>query len=118
MPAGFDATEPVPLPPLVATVSVYCCSSKLAVTMAAALSVTVHVLVPLHPLPLHPVKTESALADAVNVTLVPALYVSLQSLPQLMPAGFDVTVPVPEPVLVITSVWARANDALTGVSPV
>ena len=55
--------------------------------------------VPLHA-PLQPVKVDPVAAVAVSVTLVPAVTVVLQVLPQVMPLGLEVTVPVPVPLLV------------------
>ncbi len=40
----------------------------------------------------------------VNVTVVPPGYVPIQSPPQLMPVGFDVTVPAPVPFLLTVTV--------------
>jgi len=70
---------------------------KVAVTVLAASIVRAQVLVPEHPPPDQPAKVESAAAVAVKVTEVPELYVSVQSVPQLMPAGEEVTVPDPWP---------------------
>lgn len=44
---------------------------NVAVTVVLAVRVTMHVPVPLHPPPLHPVKSESDAAAAVRVTDVP-----------------------------------------------
>jgi len=63
----------------------------------------VEVLVPLHA-PLQPAKTDPDAADAVKVTTVPRVYVWVQSEPQLIPAGFEVTVPLPEPAFVTVRV--------------
>jgi len=49
-------------------------------------------------------KVEPEAAVAVKVTEVPELYVSEQSVPQLMPAGELVTVPEPAPALVTVKV--------------
>jgi hypothetical protein len=76
-----------------------CCSTKLAVTAVAADIETTHVPVP-EQAPLHPVKVEPALADAVRVTVVPISYASTQSAPQSIPAGTLVTVPAPSAALV------------------
>jgi hypothetical protein len=66
-------------------------------TVLAASSVRVHVepLLPLHA-PVHDDSTESAFAVAVSVTNVPGAYGAVQLLPQSMPAGFEVTLPLPE----------------------
>ena len=98
MPVGSLVTVPEPLPALV-TFSVSCSSVKVAVTDFAALTVT------LHSLPLvesQPVKAtfEPAAGAAVSVTEVPSSYSAEHSVPQLMPAGVLVTVPLPLPALV------------------
>lgn len=71
MPAGALTTEPEPVPAGV-TVMSNLAGTKLAVTLCAALIVTVHVPAPLHPLPLQPAKTVLAGADAVSVTVAPS----------------------------------------------
>ena len=97
MPAGDDVTVPLPLPALL-TVSANDCSVNVAVTVFAAFIATVHVPVPVHPPPDQPANVELALGVAVRVTDVPALYGSVQSVPHVMPAGDELTVPVPVPV--------------------
>jgi hypothetical protein len=77
---------------------------KVAVTVVAAESVTVHVPVPEHPPPLQPVKVEPAAGAAVSVTAVPLVKVAEQVAPQLMAAGALVTIPVPVPALETVSV--------------
>jgi hypothetical protein len=47
--------------------------------------------------PLHPVKRVSMPGLAVSVTVVPLMNDAEQLLPQLIPAGFEVTVPLPRP---------------------
>ena len=76
---------------------------KVAVTVRAALMVTMHVPVPEHA-PLQPSKVEPLDALAVSVTNVPLAYSSMQSfevppalIEQMMPAGFEPTVPAPVP---------------------
>jgi len=98
IPAGLEVTVPLPVPPLL-TERVKPCWSKLAVTMVAALMVTTHEPVPEHPAPLQPVKVDPPAAAAVRVTTVPPLYEAEQVAPQLIPAGLEVTVPLPVPVL-------------------
>jgi len=69
--------------------------------------------------PVQPVRTEPDAATAVSVTEDPATYGSEQSAPQLIPAGFDVTVPVPLPArLTVTGNVIRSNRALALVSAV
>jgi hypothetical protein len=53
--------------------------------------------VPLQPPPLQPTNTESAAGVAVKVTL--PLKLAEQVVPQSIPAGLLVTVPLPEPLL-------------------
>src|SRR4051812_46892277 len=99
IPAGLEATVPPPLPTL-ATASVNDLGTKVAVTVTAV--VTVHwVGTPATgvQLELNPLKFELASGAAVRVTVDPVLNDALQVAPQLMPAGLEVTVPPPPPVL-------------------
>ena len=63
---------PLPVPALL-TVSVNRCTLvlKVAVTVVAALTVTVHGLVPEQPPPLQPANVDPPAAVAVSVTTVP-----------------------------------------------
>jgi hypothetical protein len=81
--------------------------SNVAVTDAAWLTVTTHVPVPLQPPPDQPAKLDPAAGEAVKVTTAPCENDALQVEPQLMPAGDDVTVPVPAP----AGVTVRENEA-------
>jgi hypothetical protein len=54
--------------------------------------------------PVQPLKVEPLAGAAVSVTTVPLEYVSLQSPPQLIPEGLDVTVPLPVPAVATLSV--------------
>ena len=107
MPAGADVTVPAPVPALV-TDSANGASAKSAVTVVAAVTVTVHEPVPVQPPPLQPLKIEPPAGAADSVTIAPWVMVSVQSAPQLMPAGDEVTVPAPVPVLVTVSVYVLA----------
>ena len=78
---------------------------------------TTHVPVPEQPPPDQPVKDETPPGVAVNVTLVPLLYASEQSPPQLMPAGLLVTVPLPDFVTVSVNCWS-VNAAVTDIAEV
>ena len=69
---------------------------NVAATDELAVRFTVHVPVPLQA-PDHPANVELASAAAVNVTCVPLAKLALHVVPQLMPAGLLVTVPVPVP---------------------
>ena len=73
-----------------------CVSLKSAFTAISIDIVTTHVPVPKHA----PLQPENALPDAavaVNVTTVFDAYSSVQSAPQVIPAGEDATVPIPVP---------------------
>src|SRR5687768_16293516 len=96
MPGGEEATEPLPSPEL-ATVSTNV-GWKVAVTDLVASMVTMQAPVPVHAT-LQPVKAEPALCKGVSVTGVPGAKPAVQVAPQVMPAGAEVTVPVPAPLL-------------------
>ncbi|MBK7001894.1 MAG: hypothetical protein IPH35_18575 [Rhodoferax sp.] len=72
--------------------------ANVAITLLAAVILTVQVPVPLHAPP-QPAKLLPAAGVAASVTLVPLANAALHVLPQLMPAGALVTVPVPVPLL-------------------
>src|SRR5712691_3862936 len=74
-------------------------ATKVAVTVVAAATVTVHGRIPLQPPPLQPANTEPATGVAVRVTLVLRVKVAAQVAPQVIPVGVLVTVPSPVPVL-------------------
>jgi hypothetical protein len=79
---------------------------NLAVTFFTASIVTWHVDALPEQSPDQPVNVEPELEAAVNVTTVPGLYASEQSVfatSQLIPAGLLVTVPVPVPVFITVS---------------
>src|SRR5436309_2706383 len=96
IPAGELVTVPLPVPALL-TVSATVGRAKVAVTVVAALRVTVQAPVPEHPPPLQPVKVEPAAGVAVNVTAVPLVKLAEHVAPQVIPAGLLVTVPEPVP---------------------
>ena len=111
MPAGDDVTEPAPVPAL-ATVSVRA-TTKVAVTLRAALMLSVQEPVP-GQAPPQPPNNDPAPGAAVSVTLLPCGKDAAQPVPQLMPAGAEVTVPVPAPARVTVSVCcATENVAVT-----
>ena len=70
--------------------------------------VTKHEPVP-EQAPIQPVKTESAAGVGVRVTEVPLMKLAKQELPQSMPEGEEVTVPLPVPVLL------RVRSKVSGV---
>jgi hypothetical protein len=78
----------------------------------------------LQPVPLHPAKVEPPVGVGVSVTTVPLRNVlSLQTPGQLMPPGFDVTVPVPPDIATVkvrsaskVAVHPTAADSVTAPS--
>jgi hypothetical protein len=114
MPPGELVTVPVPVPAFVnvRTAVVGATMLNVAVTVTLLTTVTVHGAVPLQPPPLQPAKVEPAAGAAVNVTVVPTGYVSLQSVPQLIPAGELLTVPDPAPSFVTVSVAVLGGAGL------
>jgi hypothetical protein len=101
MPVGLDVTVPLPVPAL-ATVSNGVVSVKVAVTVLAVVIETVHVaLVPVQPPPDQLVKVDPVAGVAVSTTLSLAANNAEQVVPQLMPAGAEVTLPVPVPALLM-----------------
>jgi hypothetical protein len=103
IPAGALVTVPVPVPARI-TLSTLCDDVKVAVTLRAAVIVTLQVFpeTELHPLQL--VKVELTSGVAVRTTDVPSEYVAEHVPPQLIPAGALVTVPVPVPLRVTVRV--------------
>jgi hypothetical protein len=75
---------------------------NVAVTEVLAVRFTAHVPVPVHA-PDQPVNVEPVLAVAVSVTGVALAKLALHVVPQLMPEGLLVTVPVPVPALCTVS---------------
>ena len=72
---------------------------NVAVTLRAAVIDNTQFPVPLQ-LPLHPANVDPLLAVAVSVTDVPFAKFVVHVLPQLIPTGEEVTVPVPVPIFV------------------
>jgi hypothetical protein len=85
---------------------------KVAVTLRSAVIEIVQVVaVPLQPPPDQPPKVEPPVAAAVRTTLaLPGVNRAEQVAPQEMPAGADVTVPVPAPALVMFSARCPASQ--------
>jgi hypothetical protein len=69
---------------------------NVAVTEAAALIVTEQAPAPVHA-PLQPAKVAPLPGVAINVTTVPLAKFAVHVVPQLMPDGLLVTVPLPVP---------------------
>jgi len=106
---------PPPPPPLLAgtiAVGVTFSRSNTAVTEVATLAVTEQV-VPLWPkqAPFQPVKTDPDAGTAVRVTTVSEEKSYAQVLPQSMPAGEELTVPVPVPPLLTVKVYSGMPGA-------
>ncbi len=104
IPAGLLVTLPLPLPALVTVRVKVVTSEKVAVTNLLASMTTVQVVaVPLQA-PLQPVKVEPEAGAAVRVTVVPLRKAAEHLVPQSIPAGLLVTVPLPLPALVTVRV--------------
>src|SRR5437016_2584324 len=117
IPTGALVTVPLPVPALL-TVSATVGRAKVAVTVVAAMRVTVQVPVPEQPPPLQPVKVEPAAGVALRVITVPLAKLAMHVAPQLIPAGALVTVPLPVPD--IGSASGRVCSVklgVTGVAP-
>jgi hypothetical protein len=69
---------------------------NVAVTEVLAVRVTAHAPVPVHP-PDQPTNVEPGEGEAVNVTDVPLAKLALHVVPQMIPDGLLVMVPVPAP---------------------
>jgi phage tail protein X len=96
MPEGLLVTVPDP-PPVGARVRAELgTAEKVAETEVAAFTVTKQVPVPLQPPPVQPAKVKPFPVAAVSVTWVFGVNWVLQVVPQLIPDGELVTVPVPE----------------------
>src|SRR5881392_880412 len=91
-------------------------SVNVAVTVVAALRVTVQAPGPEQPPPLQPLKVEPAAGAAVSVTAVPLVKLAAQVAPQVMPAGLLVTLPAPAPALETVSVKVGVKVAVTVVA--
>src|SRR4051794_10521742 len=114
MPAGLDATDPVPVP-FADTSSVSVFNVNVAVTERAASIDTTQSPVPEQPAPNQPAKSELASGVAVSVTTVPNAKACEQVAPQSIPAGLELTEPVPEPSVDTSSVLSgfRSKVAVT-----
>lgn len=83
--------------------------ANVAVTLCADVMLTVQLPVPLHA-PLQPVKVLPVAGVAVRVTLAPLVKNALHVLPQSMPAGLLVTMPIPVPLLLIVNEKKEPRD--------
>lgn len=112
IPFGLDATDPVPD---TTTVSV---GRKVnsAPTFCAVPSITEHVGPDPEHAPDHPVNADDAAGDALNTMDVPEAYPLEQDALQSMPAGFDVTCPLPVPEVATLSITSGVNVAFTVVA--
>jgi hypothetical protein len=98
MPAGLDATVPVPVPPSVTfSAKLNGAALNVAVTVLAALITTTHEGAELPHDPPQPAKVDPADGVAVSVTEAPDAKYATQVEPQLSPEGVLVTLPVPVP---------------------
>ena len=84
-------------------------------TVVSASSVMVHVPMPVHA-PDQPTNCEPVAGLAVSVIVEPTGIDSSQSLPQLMPAGFDEIEPLPLPVFVTVNMALFGSASTSGVS--
>src|SRR5437588_628521 len=94
MPEGEEETVPVPVPVLETVSVTEGAVLKVAVAASDADTVRLQDEVPVQA-PLQPAKMEPASAVAVSVTEAPLAKLPEQAVPQLIPEGEEVTVPVP-----------------------
>lgn len=116
MPEGNEVTVPLPVP-LLLTLKVYG-PAKVAVTVLSESIVTVQEPVPEHPPPDQPVKVEPDAGVAARITVAPLVTFAVQVEPQLMPAGEEVTVPLPVPLLLTLKLCVAAGMNTTGLEAV
>jgi hypothetical protein len=112
MPAGVLLTVPVPLTLTINVPSVLETGMNVAVTEELLDTVILQAPVPLQAPP-HPAKVEPWPGVAVSVTCVPDWKVAMQVLPQLIPDGLLLMVPVPVP-----AAWTCNCAELGGVGGV
>jgi hypothetical protein len=112
IPVGELVTVPLPVP-LRATETGCWIFENVAVAAFGASIDTVQVPVPAHA-PVQPMNVECRAGVGVSVTDVPSSNCALHVLPQLIPAGELVTVPLPAPARVTdTWCWIVVNVAVT-----
>src|ERR1044072_6090322 len=108
-----EGTVPLPVP-FFGTVRVGTVAGEVVVIVTGDPAVNMHVPVPEHEPPDQPENVEPVAGVAVSVTIVPLVKFSEQSMPQVMPAGIELTQPAPVPVFVaVTAVVVFANVAVT-----
>jgi hypothetical protein len=112
MPAGVDATSPMPLPAIVMTIE-FASANVGAIEMSAPIVTTQSPVPEQLPSP-QPMKIEPDAGVAVSVIFVPSKNASVQSVPQSMPVGLDVIVPMPLPVTAIVTVRFSVGGAASG----
>jgi hypothetical protein len=109
MPAGVLITLPLPVPFLVSDRENFVWGlSELNVALQV-LATSIIIFPVLHPVPFQPANVEPGAGVAVRLVSVPLVNDAEQELPQLMPRGLLVTVPLPVPFFVtdrIDFVWA------------
>jgi hypothetical protein len=112
IPAGFDVTVPDPVPVLLIVSVLGGIRLNVAVQLRSADKVRLPSLQSASPV--QPAKREPDAGVAVSVTPCPEVNEAPQVAPQLMPAGLDVTAPVPVPAVAIVRVFVgiRLNVAV------
>jgi hypothetical protein len=110
IPAGSERTLPRPLPVLVILRTGG--SMKAAPTSRSSVSVTVQVgvVVPVQSPPQRS-KNDPGLGVAVRVTELPKSYTCVQALPQSIPGGDEVTLPLPVPPVFTVRVWGTMTGS-------
>jgi hypothetical protein len=115
-PAGALVSVPVPPPETVAVSANVVDDPNVAVIVVALVGATVHVPVPEQPPPDQPPKTEPAAGVAVRTIEPPDGKVAEQVVPQLMPAGALVTLPLPSPARTTVTVTGAGENAAPTVA--
>ena len=93
--------------------------ATIADTLVLLARVTVHEPMPEHPPPLQPENMHPVCGAVVSLTAVPPVKEAVQVGPQLIPAGVEVTVPSPVPVLLTVRLGAvELKVAATAVTAV
>jgi hypothetical protein len=100
IPAGVLITLPLPVPFLVSDRENFVWELS-ELNVALQVLATSIIIFPVHPVPLQPAKVEPVAGVAARLASVPFVNDAEQVLPQLMPEGLLVTVPLPVPFFVI-----------------